>query len=166
MYQWLTWVLSRREPKTLPEAQRTQGVESITWVNLSTRIVWNWFQWNFLNWLQSWQLDGTTCIGSKIWPPDGPNCTSYKFYHQIVPFALVANLSIYIGYKFCHQMALLELVQNFTTRLTGWVTCISTLPWIALLALSVSIDLLSPSARVTSVKFQKPLSVSDREPDP
>ena len=29
--------------ETLPEAQRTQGIESITWVNLSTRIFWNWF---------------------------------------------------------------------------------------------------------------------------
>ena len=35
------------------------------------------------------------------------------------------------------------------------VTYIATLLWIALLALSVSIDLVSPSARVTSVKFQK-----------
>ena len=33
-----------------------------------------------------------------------------------------------------------------------WVTCIATLPWIALLALSVSIELVSSSARVTSVK--------------
>ena len=37
------------------------------------------------------------------------------------------------------------------------ISCIATLPWIALLALSVSIDLLSSSARVTSVKFQKHL---------
>ena len=34
----------------------------------------------------------------------------------------------------------------------GFVTCIITLPWIALLAISVSIELLSSSARVTSVK--------------
>ena len=58
-------------------------------------------------------------------------------------------------------MALLELVQNFTTRLIGWVTCIATLPWIALLALSFSIDLVSSSARVTSVKFQQPLGLSE-----
>ena len=58
-------------------------------------------------------------------------------------------------------MALLALVQNLITRLAGWVTCIATLPWIGLLALSVSIDLISPSARVTSVKFQKGLSVSE-----
>ena len=58
----------------------------------------------------------------------------------------------------------------------GYILCITTLPcialdcialpWIALLALSVSIELLSASARVTSVKFQKDLVVSEREPDP
>ena len=36
-----------------------------------------------------------------------------------------------------------------------------TLPWIALLALSVSIELVSSSARVTSVKFHKCGSVRD-----
>ena len=35
------------------------------------------------------------------------------------------------------------------------------MPWIALLALSVSIDLVSSSARITSVKFQKHDSVTD-----
>ena len=43
----------------------------------------------------------------------------------------------------------------------GWVTCIATLPGIALLALSVSIDLVSSSARVTSVKFQQGVLVCD-----
>ena len=37
----------------------------------------------------------------------------------------------------------------------GCVICIATLPWIVLLALSVSIGLVSPSARVTSVEFAK-----------
>ena len=54
-------------------------------------------------------------------------------------------------YKSDHQMAPLALVANFAT----------TLPWVALLALSVSIDLVSSSARFTSVKFQKPLSVTE-----
>ena len=40
------------------------------------------------------------------------------------------------------------------------VTCIATLPWIDLLALSVSIELVSSSARVTSVKSQQGGSVS------
>ena len=35
--------------KTLPEAQRTQGIESISWVNLSPKIVQNWFRWYFLD---------------------------------------------------------------------------------------------------------------------
>ena len=68
--------------KTLPEAQRTQGIDTFKVQNLATR-------WHILHWLQ-------------IWPPDG-------------------------------------------------ATCIAALPWIALLALSVSIELVSSSARVTSV---------------
>ena len=60
-------------------------------------------------------------------------------------------------------MALLALVQNLITGLTGFVTIIATLPWIGLLALSVSIDLISPSARDTSVKFQKGLGLSELE---
>ena len=39
--------------------------------------------------------------------------------------------------------------------------CIATLPWTALLALSVSIELVSSSARVTSVKSTQGLCVSD-----
>ena len=91
--------------KTLPEAQRTQGIEFITWVNLSTRIIWNWFQWNFLNWLQILSRDGATCIGCQfghwvhhllwfqIWPPDGANCISSIFDHQMASLALVANMA-------------------------------------------------------------------------
>ena len=54
----------------------------------------------------------------------------------------------------CHH---LNWLQIWTP---GCVTCIVTLPCIALLALSVSIELVSSSARVTSVKFHKRLSVS------
>ena len=43
---------------------------------------------------------------------------------------------------------------------------IATLPWVALLALSVSIEFVSSSAGVTSVKFQKDVSVSLREASP
>ena len=43
----------------------------------------------------------------------------------------------------------------------GCVTCIVTLPWIVLLALSGSIELVSLSARVTSVKFQKGVVLTD-----
>ena len=78
--------------KTLPEAQRTQGIESITWVNLSTRIVWNWFQWNFLNWLQIWPPDGATCIGCQFCHRMHHLHIDSKFDHQMAPIALVANL--------------------------------------------------------------------------
>ena len=47
-----------------------------------------------------------------------------------------------------------------------YITCIASLPWIALLALSASIELVSSSARVTSVKSQKPLLLSDGHTDP
>ena len=60
--------------KTLPEAQRTQGIDSITWVNISARKVQNWFQSHFLNWLQ-------------IWPPGGSTCISYKLDHKGAPLA-------------------------------------------------------------------------------
>ena len=68
-----------------------------------------------------------------------------------------------MGSNFGHQMALLALV---TSLQPGGATCIATLhalPWNVLLALSVSIGLVSSSARVTSVKFQKPLSVCQFE---
>ena len=59
-------------------------------------------------------------------------------------------------------MAPLALVQSWPP---GWVTCIATLPGIALLALSVIIGLVTSSARVTSVKSAKGVSVSERHPD-
>ena len=65
--------------KTLPEAQRTQGIEFITWVNFSARKVQNCFQQHYLNWLQ-------------IWSPDGATCISSKFGHQMAPHAQVPNL--------------------------------------------------------------------------
>ena len=64
-------------------------------------------------------------------------------------------------------MAQLGLVQNLVIRwhhfqcLQSWppgcITCIATLPWIALWPVSLSIELVSSSARVTSVKFHKGL---------
>ena len=119
--------------KTLPEAQRTQGIESITWVNLSTRIVWNWFQWNFLNWLQIWPPDGATCIGCQFCHRMHHLHIDSKFDHQMAPIALVPYLTTrwhhlhwlqtwppdgttWISYKFGHQMSPLVLVPNLTTR--------------------------------------------------
>ena len=60
----------------------------------------------------------------------------------MVPLALVANLAT----RWHH-------LHWFQSWPPGNVTCIATLPWIALLALSVSIEFVSSSARVTSVKF-------------
>ena len=58
-----------------------------------------------------------------------------------------------------------QLVRRLTTCPPGWVTCIATLPWITLSTLSVSIKLVSLSARVTSVKFQKGVSLSELKTD-
>ena len=96
------------------------------------------------------------------------------FGHQMELLALIANLATRrhhlhqlqirspsgttcIGSKFGHQLAPFALLPKLATRLHH---CIATLPWIALLALSVSIELVSSSARVTSVKSQQGGSVS------
>ena len=82
----------------------------------------------------------------QIWPPDDTACISSKVGHQM---ALVQNLVI----SWCH----LHCFQRWPP---DCVTCIASLPWIALLALSVSIELVSSSARVASVKSTQGLSVS------
>ena len=137
-------------------------------------------RWRHLHQLQILPPDGATCISYKVghqmaplafvtklaarWhflhcfqisPPNGTTGFSCNFGHLMAPLALNPL-------EFIAKMALLALVQNLTTRLTGWVTCIATLPWIVLLALSVSIGLVSPSARVTSVEFQKRHSLTNR----
>ena len=69
--------------------------------------------------------------------------------------------------ELCALIAPLALLPKLATRLHH---CIATLPWIALLALSVSIELISSLARVTSVKSYKRLGVClfvcDGHPDP
>ena len=82
----------------------------------------------------------------QIWPPDGTTCISCQFGHQM---ALVQNLVI----SWCH-------LHCFQSWPPDCVTCIATLPWIALLALSVSIELVSSSARVTSVKSAKGVGIT------
>ena len=86
---------------------------------------------------------------------------SRKFCHRMMPHPLFAH--------FGHQNELFALIANLTTRrvlkwhnllcFQSWppdcIICIATLPWIALLTLSVSIELVSSSARVTSVKSHK-----------
>ena len=61
--------------QTLPEAQRTHGIEPITWVYLSA------------TWLHIWPPDGATCIDYKFGPPGGGACISYKLGHKGVPLA-------------------------------------------------------------------------------
>ena len=139
--------------------------------------------WHHLNWLQIWPLDGATChlqednfaiwslihcfqILATTWrylqwlqicSTGGATCISCKFGHQVAQLALVQHLVIRWRHLHCFQSWPL-----------GRVTCIATLPWIALLALSVSIELVSSSGRVASVKFHKRLSQleTDRDPDP
>ena len=125
----------------------------------------------------------------QIWPPDGTTCISCKFDHQMAPLALAPNLATTwrhllqlqiqppdgdtcISSNFGHQMAALALVAKLATRwrrlyqLQIWppiIICITTLPWIALLALSVSIEFVSSSARVTSVKSAQTYSYLVRD---
>ena len=129
--------------KTLPEAQRTQGIDSLTWVISPAKY-------------------NATCIGSKFgqhvmqlelvpsvatrWcylhylqncPPDGAICISCKFGHQMAPLALVPNLATRwryfhwlqiwppdgttcISYKFSYQVESLALVAKLATR---WLKC-------------------------------------------
>ena len=81
--------------------------------------------------------DGVTCIGSKF-------CHLYFFW--ICTFWFVAN-----WFKIWSSGDV-TCIAWFQSWPPGCVTCVATLPWIALSALSVSIELVSSAARVTSVK--------------
>ena len=95
--------------KTLPEAQRTQGIDSKTWVNLSARIVQNWFQCLYLNWWQVWPL-----------------VFDYKFDHLVALLASATNLVT----RECHLHQLTVGSTSGTTYISliwssGGATCIS-----------------------------------------
>ena len=94
--------------------------------NLATR-------WRHLHWLPILPPDAPLAYWFQIWPPDGANCISCKFAHQMAPLALVPYLTTrwhhlhwlqtwppdgttWISYKFGHQMSPLVLVPNLTTR--------------------------------------------------
>jgi len=161
--------------ETLPEAQRTQGVESITWVNISTRIVSNWFQWNFLNWLQIWPPDGATCIRYQFCHRMHHMHIDSKFDHQMAPFALVS----YLTTKVVHQVESLTL-----PNCLGLPYCpiallpycpIALLPYCSIALLLYCpiallpycpIALVSLSARVTSIKYHKWSLTQWEKPDP
>ena len=103
--------------------------------------------------------------------PEIDSVTWTNFVNNMAPLALVANLATCISCIFGHQVTQRGLVQNLVMRWChlhclqswplGWVTCIATLLWIALLALSVSIELVSSSARVTSVKPAQGVGVTE-----
>ena len=67
------------------------------------------------------------------------------------------------GKKYRYRYRLKFWVPSYSAP--GRITFIATLPWNALLAISVSIESVSSSARVTSVKSAKPLSLTDRDRD-
>ena len=69
--------------KTLPETQRTRSIESISSVNLSSRIVHEWFQWHYLNW-----------IGCKFGHQIA-TCINYKF---CLPVPIAASVT-----NFCYE---------------------------------------------------------------
>ena len=155
-------------------------IDSVTWTKFGNNmaplaLVTNLaIRWRHLHHLQIWSPDGATCISCRfghkmvplalvphlatrwhhlhylqIWPPDGTTCISCKFGHQMAQLGLVQNLVIRWRHLHCLQSCP-----------PGCITCIATLPWIALLALSVSIELVSSSARVTSVKSTQGLSLT------
>ena len=69
------------------------------------------------------EIDSVTWIKfSNIMPQDGATCTSCKFGQQMAQLGLVQNLVI----RWCH----FHCLQSWPP---GNVTCIATLPWIALL---------------------------------
>ena len=67
-----------------------------------------------------------------------------KSHFPICKYSALQNQNLVISWR----------LSKFQSWPPDCVTCIATLPWIVLLALSVSIELVSSSARVTSVKSQ------------
>ena len=68
--------------KTLPEAQRTQGIESVTWIIFfSAKMISNWFQ------SETWFKLYTQYPGSVV-----PLAMFSTIGHQMVPLALVKFL--------------------------------------------------------------------------
>ena len=101
------------------------------------------------NWPRNWLHNLEFSHRFLIWSPSGATWISCKYNHQETPFVLIANLATR-----WHHLHPLEIWLPVGT------TCITTLPWVALLTSSVSIDLVSSSARVTSVKLAKGVYVT------
>ena len=92
-------------------------------------------------------------IVCTFWSPDGATCTDCKVGYQEAPLASVEN--------WVPKWHNLHWFTALLPKLATSNSCIATLPWIALLALSVSIELVSSSARVTSIKSIQGLWVTD-----
>ena len=83
----------------------------------------------------------------KIWSSGGAICIVCKVGHQAALLVLLHCLRL----PYWHYQLVLSWYLHQPSTLANF----QTLPWIALLAFSVSIELVSSSARVTSVKSQK-----------
>ena len=90
----------------------------------------------------------------------GAICASAFVHYQVTPPAFVQNLVIRLRHLHWFHSWPSDL-QMFQIWSPGCVTCIVTLPWIVQLALSAGIELVSSSARVTSVKFHQDHRVSN-----
>ena len=99
-------------------------------------------------WLKSWNLFEILKLGHQ----NEPLAHVTKCSLQVAPLAL--DPSLVIRWRHLHLIPIWS---------SGGATCIATLPGIVLLSLSASIELVSSSARVTSVKSAKGLWVSQLE---
>ena len=129
--------------EALPEAQRSQGIESLTWVILLAELNLYPFQISDFDSMAllalitnfATRLYASVAILATRWchlhhlkigPPSGTTWIRSKCGHKVAPLALVLKLTI----RWRH----LQMLQIWPP---GCVTCIVTLSWIALLALSV-----------------------------
>ena len=85
------------DKQTLPEAQRTQGIDSLTWVISPAK--------------KNTTCIGFNCIGQyvmqfalvPILAPGGATCISCKISHQMAPFALITNFPTRSSHLHCHS---------------------------------------------------------------
>ena len=114
------------QKKTLPEAQRTQGIDSSTKVIypakknatcirskfvslISAQNLTN--MWRHKHWFKS--LPTCNAIWFQFWPPGGATCITYKFGHQMVPLVLVSNKAVVVDFELAISAALRAAFPNF-----------------------------------------------------
>ena len=138
---------------------------------------------NWLHYIQIWPTDGATCISYKFSHQMALVAlvtnlvllaqSGWVTFIDIITWYWVGIIrQIYIILFSIRSLALVLILairwrhlHKLQTWPPGWVTCIATLAWIALLVLSVSIELVSSSARVKLVKFHKRLLERTRHID-